>query len=317
MDKKKLSPVVIFTYNRLDHTRKNIEHLKKNKLASQTDLYIYSNAPSKKEDRIKVEELRKYLKTIEGFKSVKVIEREKPLELSTNIRLGVSEIIKKYKKVIVLEDDVITAHNFLSYMNNALDFYENEENIFTITGWRVPMDTKVFENYKYDTFLVPRATAYAWGIWEDRWELIDWDKQNYKEDLKDKRFLKKFERAGEDLPIILENHSEAWDITVCYTQNKLEKYTVYPIKSKIENTGMDGSGTHSFDDETKYILDDFDKNDRTEEFKFYMGSLNIELLKAYNVFYKLSFKSKIVKILKKWHLYFLVEVLKGKLNEKR
>ncbi len=37
---------------------------------------------------------------------------------------GVSEIINKYGKVIVLEDDLITTPDFLAYMNEGLNYYD-------------------------------------------------------------------------------------------------------------------------------------------------------------------------------------------------
>ena len=38
------APVVLFVYNRLDHTMNVIESLSKNLMADQTDLYVFSDA---------------------------------------------------------------------------------------------------------------------------------------------------------------------------------------------------------------------------------------------------------------------------------
>ena len=38
------APVVLFVYNRLDHTMNVIESLKNNILADDTDLYVFSDA---------------------------------------------------------------------------------------------------------------------------------------------------------------------------------------------------------------------------------------------------------------------------------
>ena len=39
--KEGLAPVIIFVYNRLNHTRRTIEELQKNELAQESILYIF------------------------------------------------------------------------------------------------------------------------------------------------------------------------------------------------------------------------------------------------------------------------------------
>lgn len=113
----KLAPITLFVYNRPDHTNKTIEALKKNKFAKESELFIFSDGPKKQEDASKVKEVRKYLKTIDGFNDVFIKESEKNKGLANSIISGVTEVINKYRKVIVLEDDLITSPVFLEYMN--------------------------------------------------------------------------------------------------------------------------------------------------------------------------------------------------------
>ena len=47
------------------------------------------------------------------------------------------------------------------------------------------------------------------------------------------------------LDLQMEGKIDSWAIRWCYTQSKLNMYTVYPVQSRIKNTGLDGSGTHS------------------------------------------------------------------------
>jgi len=39
-----LAPIVLFVYNRPDHTRQTVEALQKNELAKESELFIYSDA---------------------------------------------------------------------------------------------------------------------------------------------------------------------------------------------------------------------------------------------------------------------------------
>lgn len=38
-----LAPVIVFTYNRLQHTQRLLESLEKNDLAKNTDLFLFSD----------------------------------------------------------------------------------------------------------------------------------------------------------------------------------------------------------------------------------------------------------------------------------
>ena len=61
MAEKKTAPVILFTYNRPEHTRRTIEALAKNELAQDTELFVFSDAAKKEADRGKVQEIRDYV----------------------------------------------------------------------------------------------------------------------------------------------------------------------------------------------------------------------------------------------------------------
>ena len=72
-----LAPIVLFVYNRPWHTRQTVEALKKNNLAKDSNLFIFSDGPKNEEDIRDIEKVREYIKTIDGFKNINIIEREK------------------------------------------------------------------------------------------------------------------------------------------------------------------------------------------------------------------------------------------------
>ena len=101
-----LAPIILFVYNRPWHTQQTIDALKKNELADQSDLIIYSDAPKNDQAWSSVQEVRDYIKTVDGFKSVKIIERDKNWGLAANIIDGVTEVVNQYGNIIVMEDDI-------------------------------------------------------------------------------------------------------------------------------------------------------------------------------------------------------------------
>ena len=254
-----LAPIVLFVYNRPDHTKFTVEALQKNTLAKDSELFIYSDAAKSKNDEIKVEEVREYIKKIIGFKQVVIIERERNFGLANSIIDGVGKVINKYSKAIVLEDDIVTSQNFLQFMNNALDFYSDNKSIMSISGYMYPC--KISLSYKKDILLFNRFSSWGWGMWSDRWNLINFDIAASDKIFHDKNLQKKFNVGGEDLYnmllLQLQGKINSWAIRTALTSALNDKVTVYPIKSLVKNIGFDNSGvhcgeTHIFDT----ILDD-------------------------------------------------------------
>ncbi len=142
-----LSPVVIFVYNRPRHTQRTLEALSKNRLADQSILYVYADGVKEGatvDQLTKNQEVRRVINSRKWCKEVKVIERDKNWGLADNIIDGVSKVVKNYGKVIVLEDDVVTAELFLTYMNAALDEFEGVDQVKTIAGYIVERETAYF-----------------------------------------------------------------------------------------------------------------------------------------------------------------------------
>lgn len=254
------SPITLFVYNRPIHTKKTIKALKANKLASKSILYIYSDCPKKEEHIKDVKEVREYIYTIKGFKQINIVERKQNYGLAKSIIKGVTEVIDKYNKVIVLEDDLITSHMFLSFMNNMLETYEKEKKIYSITGYNYPPKLmKIPKEYKYDIYFSPRAGSWGWATWKDRWDKADWEVKDYEEFKKNKQLQKEFNKGGDDMTDMLikqmEGKLDSWAIRWCYTLFKNNSYCIYPTRSYIDNIGMDGSGVHC-GESSRYVQED-------------------------------------------------------------
>ena len=244
------APVVLFVYNRLDHTMNVIDSLKKNLYAKETDLYVFSDAAKNENNVDKVNAVREYIRSTEWkeyFHSVTVIEAEENKGLAKSIIGGVTDILKKYEKVIVVEDDLVLSPYFLNYMNGALDYYKDVPDVWSISGYSFPM--KSLKNYPHDVFYSYRGSSWGWATWLDRWIKTDWEVKDYEKMMQDKEWQKRFNRGGADLTGMLrlqmEGKINSWAVRWVYTQSNLDMYTVYPKKSYILNDGCDGSGTNS------------------------------------------------------------------------
>jgi len=242
--KLNISPIVLFVYNRLWHTKQTIEALKKNELANESELFIYSDAPKNEDDQKQVENVREYLKTIDGFKKITIIERKENFGLAKSIISGVTEIVNKYGKIIVLEDDLVTSPHFLKFMNEALEFYSNKTKVWHISGWNYPIEY----NKNIDTFLWRVMNCWGWGTWADRWKFFEKNinkliKTFSKEDIK--RFnVDGYENFWNQVIENKEGKINTWAIFWYATIFKNNGLCLNPIYSFVKNIGLDGSGTH-------------------------------------------------------------------------
>ena len=297
-----LAPIAFFVYNRQLHTKRSIESLIKNNLADKSDIFIFSDAP-KNDNVIKdVKEVRDYIKTISGFKSIEIIEREKNLGLADSIISGVTYVINKYGKVIVVEDDLICLNSFLRFMNDALEFYKDKKKIFSITGYNYPENLmKIPHNYNHDIYFCPRCSSWGWGTWEDRWNKADWGFKDSEKFLKDKKLQKLYSYSGDDkvemLIAQIEGKIDSWATRWEYTHFKNDAYSVYPVKSLLNNIGFDGTGINSGYDKKYFYTNGF------EDFKYDVKFLEeIKLDKGIMKEFK--------KIFKKDKLHNLKQVIK-------
>ncbi len=241
-----LAPVVLFVYARPIETKKTIESLSKNFLAKESDLIIFSDGPKNPNLQSTVLEVRKTIKSVTGFKSVKVIEREKNLGLGNSIITGITEVFNTYNKVIVLEEDLISSANFLDYINSSLTEYQNNEKVFSVTGYTYQM--KIPDRYEFDNYFTPRCESLGWGTWKDRWIKADWNLKGFKTFLKNESELKQFNKIGADLIGMLLRQQlgklDSWAVRWCYAHFRNSAFCSYPTKSKIVHIGEGGEATH-------------------------------------------------------------------------
>jgi hypothetical protein len=243
---KNFAPIVLFTYNRPDHTRQTVEYLAMNEYANESVLFVYSDGPKNEQAVYSVQQVRAYLKDIKGFKSVTVIERNKNWGLAKSIIDGVTSIVNKYGKVIVLEDDIITSPFFLKYMNDGLNIYENEKKVASIHAYQYPISPKGLPF----TFFIKGADCQGWATWDTKWALFEKDTNKLLNYILDNNLQYEFDIQGtypytQMLKSQIEGKVDSWAIRWYASAFINDKYTLYPNISIIYNIGFDNSGIHS------------------------------------------------------------------------
>lgn len=259
------APVAMFVYNRADHFKETYEALAKCKEAKYTDLIVFCDGAKNERSVQVVENVRAFAREIKDekdFNTVKVIESPRNKGLANSIIEGVSEVISEYGRIIVLEDDCVCSPFFLNYMNNCLDFYENNKKIGAISGYTPAI---VFpENYNEDVFVTFRSCSWSWGTWQDRWENVDWALDGFSDFCKNTKLIKKLNSNGNDRFTRLyrqtKGNGSSWSVRFGAHLVKNDWLTVYPRYSYVKNIGCDASGVHSKSEDAEKMAVDLSKS---------------------------------------------------------
>lgn len=239
------APIALFVYNRPQHTERTLKFLKQNELASESRLFVFSDGAKTAADEQAVTEVRDLLKNIDGFKSVELIERKENMGLANSIISGVSRLVADYKQVIVLEDDLITSPYTLTYFNEALDRYRQEEKVMHIGAYMYNLK----DHNLPETFFYRAATSWGWATWERAWQHFE---PNVDTLISQFSLQKKYDFS-------IENTMNFWKQIQDYKNGKNNSWairwyasiflkgglTLNPSQSLVNNIGHDGTGIHS------------------------------------------------------------------------
>ena len=240
-----LAPIALFVYNRPDHTRRTLSALQKNELAAESRLFIFSDAAKTDADQTKVDEVRKIIDNIDGFKSVKVIERTENFGLARSIIDGVTQLVNEYGKVIVFEDDLLTSPYTLQYFNEALIRYADERKVMHIGAYMYNLKTKDLPQ----TFFYRAASSWGWATWARAWKNFEPDIDKLASQF-DRERISRFSIEGtmnfwKQVRELKAGKNNSWAIRWYAAIFLKGGLTLNPAKSLISNIGTDGTGVHS------------------------------------------------------------------------
>ena len=238
------APVVLFIYKRPEHTQKTIQSLAANHGAAETELIIFADAGRGQGDHDAVAATRQVAAAASGFKSVELIERAENFGLARNIEAGVSAVMDRYGRAIVLEDDIETSAGFLDYMNAALSQYQDEPRVWHISGWNYDIDPVGLP----DQFFWPVMNCWGWASWADRWQHFNRNPERLaREWTQAQRHAFNLDGAHDFFEQVEDNvsgHIHTWAVFWYATIFEADGLCLNPTTSFVRNIGLDGSGEH-------------------------------------------------------------------------
>ena len=231
----------------------------RNEWAVDSDLFIFSDAAKNEGAIPAVRQVREVLRTATGFKTVNIVERERNLGLANSIAAGVTQLCEATGRAIVLEDDLVTAPNFLRYMNEALDKYATQPDVYSISGYSFTNDSAGIDS----TYFLGITSSWGWATWGDKWKIFERNREALAEKLKSIEFRKRFNYDNSyDYSRLAENQlagkTDSWAIYWYFCIFLRAGLTLYTGKSLVKNIGFDGTGTHCDDGGNDVLLNPFE-----------------------------------------------------------
>lgn len=239
-----LAPILLFVYNRPQHTRRLLDSLLANDECRLSSLYVYSDGARDEASASAVAQVRAIVHSVTGFARIEVIEREKNMGLAANVIDGVTTQVRAHGRVIVLEDDLVLSPFFLRFMNDALSVYADEPRVGHIQACDFTGDPSL-----PDTFLIKFTGSWGWATWERAWRHFNPDGKQLLARLEQTRQTRRFDFNGAyrftrmlRRQIAGKNNSWAirWNASL-FVDNIL---SLNVGRSLVANVGFDGSGTN-------------------------------------------------------------------------
>jgi len=253
------NPILLLTYKRPKTTKiiiRKILSIKPKKL------YIFQDGPKKE---FKISDSFQHKETFELINKIKNSSKKTkiffyPFKKNIGQRFIANKILnivfKKEKEIIFLEDDTYPELSFFNYCSLMLKNFENDKNIYHISGCNLFYGLYKKKINKEKIFLSKYPQLWGWATWRKKWkkyytpEISDWGKnKNY--------FLNRcIDSDGEyrffDYYITKNSKGShiGWDVPWIYKLILNDKKTLLPNINLIKNLGYDhnpeGKGAKKF-----------------------------------------------------------------------
>lgn len=238
-----LAPIALFVYNRPQHTARLLQSLLANPLAAQSRLYVFADGPKANASATelqRVADTRKLFDCLTGFAKVELRSAPENRGLAASVVEGVSLVLQRHGRIVVLEDDLELAPHFLHFMNEGLELYANRPDVYSVNGFMFPLKHKPAAG----SVLLPYTSTWGWGTWQSKWAVFDAAMPGKEQLLQNPRRVEQFNISGYRYTDMLHLGNNSWGIRWYYSVFMKQGLNLFPTRSLVNNTGFDGSGTN-------------------------------------------------------------------------
>lgn len=241
----KSAPIAIFAFRRLDLLKQTLRALEACHGFAASPLVVFSDAARTgiPGEAGQVGRLRVWLRAWCARHGAELVEAPVNLGLRASITAGVSQVVERSGRVIVVEDDIVVSPWFLNYMNSALEAGEQHPSIYQVSGYFVP------HRRALPTLGLLRVpTCWGWGTWRRAWRCYEDDAAALLAKIS-QCDIHAFDINGsynhlDALQRNVEGTMNTWFVRWYASVFLQHGLTIYPATSLTRNIGFGGGGTN-------------------------------------------------------------------------
>ena len=241
------TPVVFIFFNRPQTMVYVLEQIRK---AKPDRLYLVADGPRHVDEKIKTEECRCIAKEMVDWEcQVVQVYAEKNMGCRDRVASGISYVLQREEKAIILEDDCVPNISFFRFMDEMLERYKDEDRVFLVSGRN---NHGKFNEKNYDYYFTHHGPNWGWGTWARSWKLFDINMTHWPE-IRDKNgghirewmgwkewICKK--KANEDT---YRGKINTWYYQMIFSLQYHRKICIVPSVNLVKNIGIGDDATHA------------------------------------------------------------------------
>lgn len=240
-------PVAIFAYRRPNHLSACLAALRSDRAANEADVTIFCDGARNQDDAEGVSAVQNVAHGAArngGFRSLRVIRRDRNLGLAGSIIGGVTQMLAEGDRVVVVEEDIIAGPWFLTYCADALETYANDTRVASVHAYVYPVGRRLPE-----TFFLRGADCWGWATWRRAWAAFRCDSAALLAEIDARGQRHDFDLDGSiSFSAMLRDHAEGkrdtWAARWHASAWLDGMHTLYPGRPLVANHGVDGSGAN-------------------------------------------------------------------------
>lgn len=257
---------LLFTYHRSYHTKQVLAGLKQNSVLPQK-LLVFQDGLREGDDEYEWKKVSSLIHDI-NWCDREIIVSETNKGLAESIVSGINYAFENYDAVIVLEDDCVPMPNFMKFMEQCFEKYQDDARVYSISGYAYPI---ILEKDEFDVYACGRVSSWGWGTWKSRWQIYQKDYEILKQFRKDREKSAQLAVWGRDLEAMLVGNIrgtiDSWAVFWALQIILRNGICINPYLSLIDNIGCDGTGvncrvSNSFKTQTDTTVREFSLPDQ-------------------------------------------------------
>ena len=158
--------IAVFAFRRPDLLEQTLQSLETADRFSDFPVHVFSDGarldvPGETDA---VESVREFLRPWCRTHNAELVESPANLGLRRSITGGITNLLSRYHRVIVVEDDLALSPSFLVFMSEALEALKDREDILQVSGYFVPHTSTLTP-----VGLLRTPGSWGWGTWRRAW----------------------------------------------------------------------------------------------------------------------------------------------------